>query len=123
MAYYLITNGTHPLGEMRFPRRIESRILSNSAFPPITDRGAAPWPDMEKLIAQCTMAKEKARPSAGDIVGAMKSYGFTHLRRKIQLSGKGLPQKFQVTCITGTPCEDESDAHTLGLSSMGKPLQ
>ena len=100
---------------MRFPRRIEAKILYNSPFPPITDRGAAPWPDMEKLIAQCTMPKEKARPSAGDIVSAMKGYGFRHLRRKLQLSGKGLPEKFQVTCITGIPCEDESDALRLAL--------
>ena len=109
VAYYLITNGTHPLGDMTFPRRIENKIESNARFPALTDQGAAPWPDMEKLILQCTMQKEKARPRAAEIVTAMKGYGFRHLRRKLKLSGKELPpQKFEVTCMTGTDCDDEA---------------
>ena len=50
VAYYVVTNGTHPFEDIHFADQIDKAVLANTKFPSISERGAAPWPDMEDLI-------------------------------------------------------------------------
>ena len=107
VAYFLVTNGAHPYGDNRFSDQIEKAVLSNVKFPSITERGSAPWPDIESVISKCTMPKELMRPTSAELVQIFKSFDFQSMRRCDKLAD-GLPESFLVNCAITSKASKES---------------
>lgn len=84
--YALVTGGRHPFDDYDFKSEMDRVIAEGHLPPPITHKGCAPWPDMQKILASCMHQSPDRRPTSCQVWEQLKNPEILGLKRIIPIS-------------------------------------
>ncbi|XP_046571062.1 leucine-rich repeat serine/threonine-protein kinase 2-like [Haliotis rubra] len=86
ITLYCLLTGRHPYDELEFKSEMDKAVAENRPVQAITQRGQAPWPDMQDVITQCLQQIPDHRPTSSDLVERLASAELFCLKDVIPVS-------------------------------------
>nr|KAG5687423.1 hypothetical protein BaRGS_019822 [Batillaria attramentaria] len=84
--YMILTGGLHPFEELDFQNERDKAFADNTPIPDITQRGFAPWPDMQDVIKRCMHQVPDYRPRSADLCHQLSMAELFCLREVLPVS-------------------------------------
>uniref|UniRef100_K1QN12 non-specific serine/threonine protein kinase n=1 Tax=Magallana gigas TaxID=29159 RepID=K1QN12_MAGGI len=84
--YALVTGGRHPFDDYDFKSEMDRVVAEGHLPPPITHKGCAPWPDMQKILASCMHQSPDRRPTSSQVWEQLTNPEILGLKRIIPIS-------------------------------------